>query len=136
MSQASVRSVPRLLTDDERMKRIEASRGFLMWAQRDRHFLGRVTTDDTWLHYFEPEGKRESSVWKLLEPHLLRRRKCKVNGKIMNIMFMNRHGMLLKHVVQTGLTVISAYLFIYLFQETKQAHFIFVTLCIFSLLFW
>ena len=65
MPWVSARWVPRLLTPEEKMKRVEASRRFLMQARRVRKFLDRViTTDETWLYYFELEGKRESRVWK------------------------------------------------------------------------
>ena len=82
-----------------------------MPARRDRKFLDHViTTDETWLHYFELEGKLESSVWKT--PGTLPPKKVKVvksMGKIMYIMFMVRHGMLLTHAVPTGQTLNSAY---------------------------
>ena len=76
MSRVSARWIPKLLTAEEKVKRVEASHAFLAQVRRDRNFLDRiVTTDETWLHYYEPEGKRESSVWKHPEPHPQRRRR-------------------------------------------------------------
>ena len=111
MSRVSARWVPRLLTPEEKMKHVETSRGFLMQVRRDRKVLDRViTTDETCLHYFEPEVKRESSVWKTPgTPPPKKAKVVKSMGKIMYIMFMARHGMLLTHAVPTGQTVNSAF---------------------------
>ena len=104
MSRVSARWIQKLLTAEEKVKRLEASRAFLAQARRKRNFLDRiVTTDETWLHYYEPEEKRESSVWKT--PGTPPPKKAKVTksmGKIMYMMFMDRHRMLLTHVVSRG----------------------------------
>ena len=47
---------PRLLTENEKERRVVASREFLLKNQRDPTFLDRIiTVDETWLHYYDPE---------------------------------------------------------------------------------
>ena len=65
LSHVSARSVPRLLTEEENSARVGASRRFLDTGRSDPTFLDRInTTDETWVHYYEPEDKRMSMVWK------------------------------------------------------------------------
>ena len=69
-----------------------------------------ITTYEAWLHYYDPEGKRESSVWKTHGTHPPKKAKVsKSAGKHMFIMFMDRNDMLLRHAVPAGQTVNAAY---------------------------
>ena len=64
MSRISALWVSRLLTKEGMCRPVSASREFLKRHKRDPNFLDKIVTmDETWLHYFEPEGKRQSSVW-------------------------------------------------------------------------
>ena len=112
MHRVCARWVPRLLKVEEKQKRISCSKEFLRRLRSGQEeFLNRIiTTDETWLHYYDPEGKRESSVWKT--PGTPPPKKAKVSrsaGKHMFIMFMDRNGMLLTHAVPAGQTVNAAY---------------------------
>ncbi len=64
MSKVSARWVARLLKEEEKEHRVRCSRMFL--ARYDTEgdgFLDRIiTTDETWLHHFDPETKAMSSV--------------------------------------------------------------------------
>ena len=65
LSHVSARWVSRLLTEEEKSARVGASRRFLDTGRSDPTFLHRIiTTDVTWVHYYEPEDKRMSMVWK------------------------------------------------------------------------
>lgn len=66
MSKVSARWVPRLFTDTEKERRVQCSRAFLSrFDAEGDEFLDRIiTTDETWLHHFDPETKAMSSVWK------------------------------------------------------------------------
>ena len=65
MSHVSARWVPRLLTEEEKQVRVSASMTFLRKVESDSTFLSRIiTTDETWVHYYELEDKRMSIVWK------------------------------------------------------------------------
>ena len=66
--------------------------------------------DETWLHYFEPEGKCQSSVWKSSStPPPKKAKMSKSMGRIMFMVFMDRRGVILTHAVQKGETVNAAY---------------------------
>ena len=65
LSHVSARWVPRLLTEEEKSARVGASRRFLDTGSSDPTFLDRIiTTDETWVHCYEPEDKGMSMVWK------------------------------------------------------------------------
>ena len=66
MHRVCARWIPRLLKVEEKQKRISCSKEFLRRLRSGQEeFLNRIiTTDETWLHYYDQEGKRESRVWK------------------------------------------------------------------------
>ena len=69
-----------------------------------------ITTDETWLYYYDPEPKQQSSVSAVKELAPPKKASiCKSFGKHMYIMFMDRKGILLSHFVTHGQTVNSAY---------------------------
>lgn len=112
MSKVSARWVPRLLKDEEKQRRMDCSVEFLRrYDAEGDMFLNRiVTTDETWLHHFDPETKLQSSVWKTPStPPPKKARVQKSCGKEMFIFFMDRHGMILIHRVRDGCTVNAAY---------------------------
>lgn len=112
MSKVSARWVPRLLSDFDRQRRVACSREFLRrYDAEGESFLDRiVTTDESWMHHYDPETKRESSVWKTPRtPPPKKARVQKSVGKEMFILFMDRKGMLLQHRVREGCTVNAAY---------------------------
>ena len=106
------RWVPRLLTENDLQRRVSASQAFLKrWKAGGDKFLDRIiTTDETWLYYYDPETKQQSSVWAVKGSAPPKKaRVCKSVGKYMCIMFMDRKGILLSHFVPHGQTVNSAY---------------------------
>lgn len=112
MSKVSSRWVPRLLTAEEKERRVQCSSVFLQrYAAEGDAFLDRiVTTDETWLHHYDPETKAQSSVWKTPRtPPPKKARVQKSCGKEMFIFFMDRHGMILQHRIQEGRTVTADY---------------------------
>ncbi|MES9994114.1 MAG: hypothetical protein ABW098_19350, partial [Candidatus Thiodiazotropha sp.] len=111
MSRVCARWVPRLLKEEEKQRRVTASEAFLKRHEEDATFLSRIiTTDETWLHYFEPEGKRQSSVWKTpATPPPKKARLSKSMGKRMFMVFLDRQGMILVHAVPAGQKINSAY---------------------------
>ena len=112
MKRVSARWVPRLLTDEHKERRVSTSRAFLRkWGSGGDAFLDRIiTSDETWLHFYDPETKQQSSVWKSSDsPPPKKAKKTRSIGKEMYIMFMDRQGMLLTHAVPRGETVNSEY---------------------------
>ena len=52
---------PRLLTDEKKERRVSTARAFLRkWKAGGDAFLDRIiTSDETWLHYYDPETKQQ-----------------------------------------------------------------------------
>ena len=112
MSKVSARWVPRLLKESEKECQVRCSQEFLTRYETEGDaFLDRIiTTDETWLHHFDPETKRMSSVWKTPRtPPPKKARVQKSAGKQMFVYFMDRHRMLLQHRIPEGQTVTAAY---------------------------
>ncbi|XP_060601264.1 protein GVQW3-like [Ruditapes philippinarum] len=64
MNKVCARWVPRLLTDENKATRVDASREFLRRYDRDgeRFLRPIITTDETWTNFYDPESKQESMV--------------------------------------------------------------------------
>jgi hypothetical protein len=110
--QVHARWVPRLLQDHEKARRVQDSREFLRRVNREGgDFLGRIiTTDETWLWFYDPETKSQSAVWKSsTSPPPKKARVSKSGGKYMFIMFADMHGMILQHAVPKNTTVNAEY---------------------------
>ena len=62
MSKVSARWVPRMLTEDQKRSRLDISRYLLSRYEDDpEEFMDRVVTqDETWVHHFDPESKKQS----------------------------------------------------------------------------
>ena len=76
-----------------------ASRRFLDISRSDPTFLDRIiTTDETWLHYYEPEDKRMSMVWKNRDiPPPKKANVVKLMEKVMCVVFMDSSSVILVH---------------------------------------
>ena len=66
MRKVSARWVPRLLTDEQKARRVECSMEFVnRYEKEGDQFLNNIITmDETWIWEYDPETKAESSVWK------------------------------------------------------------------------
>ena len=107
MSCVNARWVPRLLKDSEMAKRVSESRKFLRRWRKDReNFLKRIITwDETWIYFFDPETKMQSSQWKMdMSPPPKKAKVSKTVGKHMFIIF-DMNGIILSHAVPKGQTV-------------------------------
>ena len=74
MSKVSAKWVPRMLTEDQKRSRIDISRYLLSLYEDDpEEFMDLVMTqDETSVHHFDPESKKQSMLWKHLAHPLLR----------------------------------------------------------------
>ena len=73
MSKVSARRVPRNLNMEDRQQRVESSQELLeVYNANPEDFHTRlVTGDETWLHHWDPDTKKESMQWKRpAHPHL------------------------------------------------------------------
>jgi len=112
MHKVCARWVPRLLRPEERETRVAASREFLRrWETEGTSFLHRiVTTDETWLSFYDPDTKQASMIWKTADsPPPKKARTTRSTKKIMFIFFMDSRGMLLQHALPQGQTVNKEY---------------------------
>lgn len=110
--QVHARWVPRLLKDHEKERRVQESRSFLRRVDREGdEFLRRViTTDETWLFFYDPETKQQSAVWKTpRSPPPKKARVCKSAAKYMFLMFADMDGMILQHAVPHHETINAEY---------------------------
>jgi hypothetical protein len=75
----------------------------------DESFLSQIVTgDETCIHHFEPETKRQSMEWH--HPTSPRRKKFKVTpsaGKVMATVFWDAEGVILVDIMPRGQTITS-----------------------------
>ena len=108
----SARWVPRLLSDAQRAKRVESSRllKLLMFADPEDFYFRYVTTDETWVHYYEPESKQESQVWMNhgSKPPVKFKSQASANKVLANI-FWDIEGIIFIDYLVEGKTINGAY---------------------------
>ena len=112
MSKVSARWVPRMLTIDQKRTRVTDCERLLLQYHRDPvDFLARfVTMDETWVHHFDPESKRQSKQWKHLgSPPPRKFRTVASAGKIMASIFWDAKGILLINYLNRGATITGQY---------------------------
>lgn len=112
MKKVSARWVPRMLTDEQKKKRVDLSRANLAKFQADQeNFLSRfVTMDETWIHHFDPETKQQSMTWK--RPSSPTPKKFKVScsaGKVMASVFWDTEGIIMVDYLEKGATITGSY---------------------------
>ena len=107
MRRVSARWVPRLLSDQDKRRRVSESMRFLKrFAREGDSFLSKiVTADETWLYYYDPETKQQSSQWKCIDSPPPKKARCaRSMGKHMFIVFFDINGPILMHAVPKGKT--------------------------------
>jgi len=64
MKKVSARWVPRMLTEEQKKMRVDVCTDLFSRLQAEpQTFLDRIVTqDETWVHYFDPETKRQSMI--------------------------------------------------------------------------
>jgi len=104
--------VPRLLTVEQKQQRIDDSERCLELFNRNKmDFLRRyVTMDETWIHHYTPELKRQSSEWTGPGESRPKRPKTQQSaGKVMASVFWDTHGILFIDYLEKGKTINSDY---------------------------
>lgn len=118
------RWVPRQLTEDLKKRRVEACKQLLKRYRADTcavpqcdvpgngsySFLQRIITgDETWVHHYEPESKRQSLQWKHpMSPPMKKFKTQSSVGKVLLTVFWDSQGVLLEHYSENGVTVTSS----------------------------
>jgi [histone H3]-lysine36 N-dimethyltransferase SETMAR len=107
-SKVCARWVPRQLTDSHKERRKAICSKLLTRLHADGdEFLGRIVTgDETWLHHFDPETKRQSLEWHhTTSPRTKKFKVVASAGKVMATVFWDMHGVILVDIMPTGATI-------------------------------
>jgi len=89
MRRVSAKFVPRVLTVEQRQRRLSISLELRDRAASDCSFLGNVITgDETWVYGYDPETRVQSSQWKSpSSPRAQETRQSRSNIKMMMSVF-------------------------------------------------
>ena len=102
MRRVCARWVPRLLVAEQKTVRVRICTELQQRSSDEGDsFLNKVITcDETWFHFFEPESKQQSSMWKhTWSPSPVKARLSKSVGKVMSIIFCDTKEIVLNHMV-------------------------------------
>ena len=98
MPKLTARWVPRLLTSDQkRLRAVTSTSSLERYLKNLKDFIRRfITGDETWVHYYTPETKRQSMQWtKRGEPAPKKAKTVRSAGKVMAIVFWDSAGIIL-----------------------------------------
>ncbi len=95
MSRKSAKFVPHFLQPAQMQERLRASSLMLDKLRQDPHFLDSVITmDESWMYCYDPETKRQSSVWLCSgEQRPWKAMRPRTVGKLLLVSFFNHKGM-------------------------------------------
>lgn len=102
------RWVPRLLTEDHKVKRFATSLDFLTrYDEEGDDMLSQIVTgDETWVSHITPENKRQSMEWRhTTSPVNVKAKQTLSKRKIMATVFWDRRGVLLVDFMPRGTTI-------------------------------
>jgi len=102
--------VPRHLTEEHKRNRQHICSSLLEQYNREGDsFLNRIITgDETWVHHYEPETKRQSMQWKHTSSPSSKKFKSQPSaGKLLLTVFWDSQGPILEHYMEKRVTVTS-----------------------------
>jgi len=107
MRHVSVKSVPRLLTVEQKDERVSICTVLREQAQNDPNFMSSVITgDESWVYGYDPETKQMYSQSKTASsPQPKKARQVKSNVKTMLIAFFDIDGLVHHEYIPRGQTV-------------------------------
>ena len=112
MRRINARWISKMLTDDQKHMQKESCKRILgRFQQEGRNFMERiVTVDETWISFYMPETKQQSTMWKTPGYQSLKKfKQAQSTKKQMFIVFFDARGVVLAHAVPQGQTVKAAY---------------------------
>ena len=117
-SKVCARWVPRQLTDELKHRRLEVCGQMLQrYRNEGEQFMNSIVTgDESWVHHYEPETKRQSMQWRHLGSPSPKKFKLSPSaGKVMITVFWDSRGVLLLDFLPKGETINSTQ-----YQETLK----------------
>ena len=112
LNKVSARWVPRMLTADQKRRRVQVSQELLVEyrANPESFIRHRVTQDETWVHHFDPETKARSMQWKHQgSPAPKKFKVAASSGKVMASIFWDDEGVIMVDYLKTGQTINGEY---------------------------
>ena len=108
MKKVFTRWILKLLTPIQRANRVDCCQGLLQQSEvnPDNFFDSIVTSDESWIHHYDPLNQLEAKIWKRLgEQTPTRLRQERSTGKIMMIIFWDKDGVLFIEYLPCGTTI-------------------------------
>jgi len=103
MRKISAKIVPRILTHDQKQRRLHISSDLLRNAET---FDRVITGDETWCFQYDPETKRQSMQWKTQNsPRTKKARMSRSQVKTMLVCFFDHKGIVQYEFIAQGQTV-------------------------------
>ena len=102
MRRVCARWVPRLLVPEQKTVRVQICTELQQTLSDEGDSLLNkvITCDETWFHFFEPKSKQQSSMWKhTWSPSPVKAHLSKSVGNVMSIIFCDKKGIVLNHMV-------------------------------------
>jgi histone-lysine N-methyltransferase SETMAR len=123
LKKVSARWVPKMLTSDQkRVRHLTAETNLALINRDPDKFLKKiVTVDETWVHHYDPESKRQSMEWRHKgSPPPRKFLVTSSVGKIMATVFWDFEGVLLVDYLPRGHTITGEY-YAKLIPKVRQA---------------
>ena len=107
MRRVAAKSVPRILTAEQKEWCLSVSTNMLQEAESGENFMGQIITgDEAWVYKYDLEMKRQSSQWKYADsPRPKKARQVPSKVKVMLIVFFDMKSIVHYEYVPQGQTV-------------------------------
>ena len=111
MSKVSTRWVPRNLNMQDRQQRVESIELLEVYNANPEDFHTHlVTVDETWLHHWDPDAKKESMQWKHSGSPLPKKFRTQPSAsKVMATVFWDSKGIILIDYKPAGTSITGEY---------------------------
>ena len=107
MRKICAKMVPRMLTEDQKERRVQVCQDILERLESDPRLLENVITgDESWIFEYDPETKRQSRQWKTPgSPRPTKARQTKSKMKLLLVAFFDVRGIVHMEFLPHGQTV-------------------------------
>ena len=111
LRRVAAKFVPKLLTAEQKQRRVDISQDMLQSVDNDDNFLTSIITEDeSWVYGYDPETKFQSSQWQSpQDPRPKKARQVRSNVKVMLTVFFDHRGVVHHEYAPQGQTVNKEY---------------------------